>query len=318
MNFEGPRPVDKKEEDPQKQAEKIFGKSLKCFKKIGKVGLAAGALFVAGEAVKSVKNDIDHNRYIESTFNKEQLKQKEANEKEIEKIFGFEAPFRINSGDTKAFARRKEDRKDPEISGFAGKNFPDNTKYFLTEKYGVYPKGWINSGISQINFVDSVKSFSENENMLGKFRGGSVYFYINKDIAMEKNTMPIDSTTIYHEIAHANDWGSDTDLNILERQSQLLEVHQRLIAPDAFKSSYYSSYLDGSKSGLFKAATEYWAEICAEYFMHPEIFLKDHPNDFKLVDSFVKKKDPTFNIFNKNRGAFDPQTGELRDIYKDK
>jgi hypothetical protein len=72
----------------------------------------------------------------------------------------------------------------------------------------------------------------------------------------------------------------------------------------------------GSKFGLFMAASEYWAQICSEYFTNPEGFLKNHPNDFKLVDTYVKKNDPSFDIFSKDRGAFDSNTGQIRDIYK--
>ncbi|MFA5841032.1 MAG: hypothetical protein WC847_02045 [Candidatus Paceibacterota bacterium] len=320
MNLEGTRSIDKKEEDPQKQAENIFGKSLVCFKKIGKVGLAAGALFVAGEAVKSVNKDIEYNRHITSSFNPEQLKQKETNETEIKKIFGYGAVSQINEGDQNAYFQNKEEKKDPELKGFEGKNFSVEPKYLFTEKYGAYPKGWISGQIKQIKFISSIKETSRGHSKLGGFQGGNVYLYTNPELS--GGTIPVDNTTIAHEFAHANDWDSDINLNILERQTQLLEVHKRLMAPDAFGkddiNSDYLPHLNGTRDGLLRAAHEYWAEICAEYFTNPESFLKDHPNDFKLVDSFVKKKDPAFDIFSKNRGAFDPHTGQVRDIYKDK
>ena len=65
-------------------------------------------------------------------------------------------------------------------------------------------------------------------------------------------------------------------------------------------------------------AREYWAQICAEYFESPKMFLENHPKDFQLVDTYVKKKDPSFDVFSKNRGAFNQTTGELKDIYKGK
>lgn len=320
MNFEGPRVVDEKEEDPQKEAEKFFSKYLKCFKTMGKVGLAAGALFVAGEVVKSAKNDIEYNRHIASTFNPEQLKLKETNETEIKKIFGYGAVNQINEGDQNAYFQNMEEKIEPDLKGFEGKNFSVEPKYLFTEKYGAYPKGWISGQIKQIKFIDSIKESSRGNSELGGFQKGNIYLYVNPELS--GNKIPVDNTTVAHEFAHANDWDSDISLNILERQTELLEVYKRLMAPDAFdrdnKHSDYSPHLNGTKDGLLRAAHEYWAEICAEYFTNPKSFLRDHPNDFKLVDSIVKKKDPAFDIFNKNRGAFDPHTGQVRDIYKDK
>jgi hypothetical protein len=333
MNFEGPRSTEKEGvEDEQKKIESIFGKSLKCFKKWSRLGIAVGAVFVIGEIAKMAKKEVvKYDTYITSTLSSEQLIEKEKNKEEIKNIFGERAVTDIYEGDLIAFSEREsKDRVEPNLEGFTEKQWDNEKKYRFTEKYLWYPKGWINGEIDQIKFIDilKVQSINGGQNIVsGKFgkevRGGNtVYFYRNNSIKQKNEYLPVSASAEAHEIGHANDWETDMDLNILERQELLLQLHQRLIATDSYhrdNSSYHENFLDGTKEGLYKAAREYWADICGEYFGdQPEVFFKKHPEDFKLVDNYAKKNDPSFNVFNPNRGAFDQQTGELKDVWKGK
>src|SRR3989344_351136 len=132
-----------------------------------------------------------------------------------------------------------------------------------------------------------------------------MYIYGEPDF----NTM-----VIYHELGHVNDWESDMDLNIVEREELLCEVYKRMNSATAFtrQDKYHESFVDGTKEGLYNAAKEYWADICAEYFWNPKFCQNSYPEDFKLVDKFVKKNDPTYNVFS-DRGIFDPRTGKIRE-----
>ena len=311
------------EADQRRALESIFGKSLRCFKRWGKVGVVVGAAFVAGEVAKTYTDDFAYHKYVSSFANTEQLKQKEINEAEINKIFGSNIVQEINNADQKSFLKRKEERKEPKIEGFENTNFTNEAKYLISEKYGYYPKGWVDGQVDKVQFVNSVKKISEDQIDLGVFRGGIIYLYINehKKGIYDKNSFPIESETISHELAHANDWNSDLDLSILDRQSEILAVYNRLMSPDAYdkenQDSGYLSYLHeyqhrGLKDSLFIATSEYWAQICAEYFENPETFLKNHPKDFKLVDTYVKKNDPSFDVFSKNRQAHNPNTSESK------
>lgn len=290
--------------DIQKKIESIFGRSLRCFRRWGGVGVAVGAFFIGGEvAAQTPENTEAYKSHITISMSAEQLKQKEANEAEIRYIFGNDAVLGINSADLAAFLERKKERREPVVGGFTGKNFSYDYNDLFTEKYGRYPQRWINGEVSRIEFINCI---DDVENDLATFQNGIIGLYIDRK-KINKDELPVDNDTIAHELAHANDWEEDMDLNILDRQNQLLEVHNRLMAPDAFKkgeSLDYSPHLDGTKGGLLMAAFEYWAEICAEYFINPREFLKDHPKDFKLVDTYVKKNDPSFNVFNKTKKAF--------------
>lgn len=291
--------------DIQKRIESIFGKSLRCFRRWGGVGVAVGAFFIGGEvAAQTPENTEAYKSHVAASMSSEQLEQKEANEAEIRYIFGNDAVLDINNADLAAFLERKKERREPVVSGFTGKNFSYDYNDLFTEKYGRYPKRWIDGEVSRIEFIDCI---DDVENNLATLQTGIMGLYIDEEKISNKNKLPVDNGTIAHEFAHANDWSNDMDLNILDRQRQLLEVYNRLMELDAFKkgiSLNYEPFLDGTKEGSLKAASEYWAEICEEYFINPKEFLKDHPKDFRLVDTYVKKNDPSFDVFNIGKKPF--------------
>lgn len=337
MNFEQPElskkdPIEQKEsnEKEMKEIESIFGKSLKCFKRWGHLGVAVGAILVAGEVAREQgKKNKEYDAYVSSSLSAEELKKKEVAETEIRNIFGEHATSDIYFGDREAFFERKEkERKEPEISGFTERGWTNMQKYAFSEKYLSYPKGWVAGEVGNVEFVDSLKKKPKDHFLGGQlkqniFSKPTMYLYRHwkKDESETEKYSPIQPKTIEHELGHANDWETDMDLNIMDRQELLLKIHERLTSPKSWhrdNDHYHETFADGSKEGLYKSAREYWAEICAEYFSDPELFLKDHPEDFKIVDTQAKKNDPSFDVLNKDRDAFDTQTGKLKDVWKDK
>jgi hypothetical protein len=300
-------------ETTQEQAESILGKALKCFKKWTGFGATVISMYLGGE--KLIESENDMNLYRESvvaTLSGEDLKIKNERDTQIEAIFGEQAVKSIFFGDMQAhFERQTGTRLEPEIVGFD----EATAKYGITENYLLYPKGWINGEFGSVEFID--KKHKKKAGDFTRFLGSqSVLIYRNtEDREYDSVVAPIQKGVFEHEFAHANDWDTDMDLNILERQQLLLSVHGRLTVSDRYQSDYYSSFIDGTPEGLYKSAKEYWAEICGEYFTNPQSFLEKYPVDFALVDEYVKKNDPSFDIFNPNRGAFDTQTGKLKDFW---
>jgi len=326
MSFERPESQPNKVEDSlgleitddviQRQAESIFGKTLRCFKKWSGLGVTIISVYVGGE--KLIKSENEMNSYKESVvfgLNGEDLKLKEDQERKIETFFGAEAVSSIFSGDMQAyFEKQKDERTSPRIQGFDDKF----ARYAITEDFLLYPKGWINGEVGVIEFINEFN---------GRRAGDISHFFDsliirihrdNQDKEYDHLRTPIQKGVIEHGLAHANDWETDMDLSILERQQLLLSVYSRMTSPDAYKSDYYSSFNDGTKEGLYRSAKEYWAEICSEYFQNPQNFLDKYPNDFVLVDTYTKKNDPKFDIFNKDRGAFDTQTGKLKEVWSNR
>lgn len=297
-------------ETTQEQAESFFGKALKCFKKWTNLGITVVSVYVVGE--KLIESEGDFNTYKESvvaTLSAEELKVKDEQNEKIEAIFGQEVVSRMYFSDMQAyFQKQNGDRVGPEVVGFD----ENEVKYGITENYFLYPKGWINGEMDMIRYNDK----KHNRNCAGYFYTGNILFSSRLEI-FNNSEEPgfIGSGVLEHELGHANDWMTDMDLNIVERQQLLLLIHDRLNSSDRYQSDYYSSFINGTKEGLHKSASEYWAEICEQYFTNPKKLLEKHPVDFQIVDKFAKKNDPSFDIFNKDRGAFDTQTGKLKDVW---
>lgn len=307
--------------------ESIFGKSLRCFKKWGTMGVAVGALLVAAKFEKQLAGqDQEWRDHVSSSLTETEKEKMQVFESQIREFFGDDALHEIENGDRAAFFERKEnERKSPEISGFMERGWVNMHTYVFTEGFKVYPKGWVNGEVGSVQYVDTVEDLADSERrIMGEFGHGRfsskpvMHLYRNSPQANDDSVCPVQSFVVMHEFGHANDWECDMDLSIVERQDLLLRVHERVISDDTYhreNDQYHETFMDGSQEGLYRAVKEYWADICAEYFSNPAQFQEEHPKDFDLVNEQATKNDPTFNVFDENRGAFDPTTGKLRQIY---
>lgn len=96
-----------------------------------------------------------------------------------------------------------------------------------------------------------------------------------------------------HEIAHSNDWERDDQMTYTERVELLFRIAHRLSAGNRFRSTYVESIEgDTAEEKNYYRAVEYWAEICAQYFIDPTAL---HIEDYQIVDEQIRKTDPHYN-----------------------
>src|SRR3989344_3922063 len=274
------------------------------------------------------REDKEWREHVSSTLDTDSQRKKGMYESQIREFFGEEALREIEDGDKSAYfeKKNKQQHKPPALEGFLEHGTTNEHVYLFDEKYGFYPRGWVNGEVEDVEYVDDIGGkLKAGSRKGGEFRrkgilGSKIFLYRTTPKAGDGgNEHFVSNEAVFHELGHANDWESDQDLNIIERQDLLLKVLNRMNETDAYDTNdhYHKSYLDGTKRGSYRAVKEYWADICAEYFCNPEGFQKSHPKDFELVDAQAKKNDATFNVLDfENRGAFDPHTGELKEKWR--
>ncbi len=103
--------------------------------------------------------------------------------------------------------------------------------------------------------------------------------------------------TCYHESGHVNDWIFDQTVSQKERSELKDRVIQRYLSGNnLFGSSYVGSIKNENKQKETSLKiTEYWAEIVKQYFSDPNLFEQEYPEDYKIVNWWVKKHDPNFD-----------------------
>jgi hypothetical protein len=187
-----------------------------------------------------------------------------------------------------------------------------------------YPKGWFTEEVRHILITaDTTGSSMAHYGMKGS--EGGHFSQKGGEIVLRAQIMKDDPqytlSLIAHESAHANDWNSNENMSTVERLDLLLQVGQRLNDSDRFISSYVQKINSPNKAfEKYYKATEYWAEICEEYFMYGKKNLS--PKDIRLVERIIKKKDQQFDadraiakriqilqeeVYKKPRGSFSPE-----------
>ncbi len=170
-----------------------------------------------------------------------------------------------------------------------------------------YPRGWIDEDIDQIDIVDpsdierpvfgekrqQFSGLADNKNMM--------QLAIMDGVSRKKQAETLD-WIFSHESGHLNDWAKDHGAKFHERVDLLARAHQRMNAPDRFAEATGSAYgnmeqIKNQEQRQFYLATEYWGTICEYYFTFPEILKDKSPDDFALVDGWVKRQDPNFDPF---------------------
>lgn len=101
-----------------------------------------------------------------------------------------------------------------------------------------------------------------------------------------------------HELSHGNDFLFDSDLDWTERHHLFESISRRISEENHFKTNYIMVLKDlvaedpQNTQERFRLIQEYWAEICAQYFVDP---VQLDIEDFELVHEFVLKNDPNYN-----------------------
>lgn len=197
-----------------------------------------------------------------------------------------------------------------------------------------FPKNWVNNKIARVaqekighmeqtnakyGLAKGWYTVAENRQAASSEKDGNKRDIVfNTPGANKKglNIYEMVTEILPHEIAHSNDWDRDDKMSLEERMKLLLSVGERLQAPDRYMSQYVESINASGKldkqAENYQKATEYWAEICAQYFSHPA---RLSIRDFQLVDSRVRKTDQNFDLL-KNKGKRDELSNYKFEVVK--
>ncbi len=190
------------------------------------------------------------------------------------------------------------------ITGFEGTSFESEAiKKIFTE---TYPEHWIRGDIDSI--IYRADASAEERSMAGQYNLGEGW--VKAGQARGKDTGPtsidlylheqIDEllSTANHEFMHANDWLRDNQMTIPERAELLTMVTKRFLqGENRYITEYVQAINDSDSSAqLYNQVTEYWAEIGGAYLSNPSWFQSEYPEDFALVDNWVKRKDPNYDV----------------------
>lgn len=183
-----------------------------------------------------------------------------------------------------------------QIVGFETINIP-NQKLMDVLRTTI-PKGFL-LNVKKIIYVDR-ESVSLIKIFYGfSFEPASSANPLTKNITVfyqEKTTrVKIVRELLAHEIAHLNDWTSNSLLTRQERLKLLCDVLKRLDADDRYDSRYVE-YINPKNESLKKymRAIEYWAEINGEYLSPvgetPNLSSKDR----EIIENVLQKMDSCY------------------------
>lgn len=205
--------------------------------------------------------------------------------------------------------------KPVEVKGFEKVGLSNKDLQTLwSEKY--YPKGWLEEEISKVEYLDK----ETRKEKLPYYQGETSALHIPSktgkseikflksafDPKTKKEWKDFIETLDWHlghETGHANDWGNEAELDFKNRVEFLHEVTQNCFREGAFRDVL--GYLDSIKHADPRAeryfkTKEYWAVCCENYFTFTEYFKENYPQEFEMVDKYVKKEDPTYDPFEKH------------------
>ncbi|MBI2035203.1 MAG: hypothetical protein HYT12_00790 [Candidatus Liptonbacteria bacterium] len=243
---------------------------------------------------------------VEKMIIKAQQKENEENE-EIEKDFELReqkmVQIREIFGDHAFLGyRAKEGREGVAVGNFkfqyAGGEIQISAEHMREAVMAGFPRRWAGE-IKTIAQVGEIKKANVQYGLRGDWNTLATTtknLIAEEDITFYKDSESNPRDFFYilsHEIGHANDWGSDNEMNFSERFDLLLAMRERLRSEDRHISDYVENIKNEDKQKeLYLKASEYWAEICAAYFSDPANL---NYKDFALVDAKVKKYDPEFD-----------------------
>lgn len=267
-------------------------------------------------AAKGFKEEQAYKNYKEKV-SREKLTDYQILRKEIISKLGEKGIRGLEVGDSNAFSERNSEGKAPAVDNFEEIGFNSEVmRKMWSEEEGAYPKHWINGEIKSIFYSNNPV---EMEYYGKKFRGEKAGAYtpkfgsfiaVNADEEEMRHLSKLDLAKSLdfkfgHEVGHNNDWETNKDLNIIERMELLKEILDRMESDKPFRSAwaelfneqdYYQKIENSDKNKMkYLQAKEYWAEICEHYFGVPEWMREQYPEDYLLVEEYVKKTDPSYN-----------------------
>jgi len=171
----------------------------------------------------------------------------------------------------------------------------------------VFPKGWATEAVL-VNYIDEERVLDSGygDKLHGDLKaadastdesGVSAIDFYKYDKGRTKSAIADKILSMLsHESGHFNDWDTDDTCSAEENLQLLTQVSKRYFLSG---NSYHSDYVkninnpDPHKNNYLRIK-EYWGEICKGYFRNSEAMQKNHPEDFAVVDWYVKLHDPDF------------------------
>lgn len=296
----------------QELERKSNNEEIVCKRSFIKNGVAlSAALAIGGLTLKTTwEEHFDEKAWVENleqTLTEEEIIEMKKLEIKLGENFSRWYVLKIIEGDRTAFTNRDREVSTPVFTGFDQiENLEDDIEDTISEGELAFPKGWINGEIDEVIFtidkespLDFKVSGLHSRNFWGKTE---IYFWPSAfGKGKEEDTVDLYNGTLAHELAHANDWTTDSGLNLLERYRLLDSVYESMKKYYSERKAdyveYSESFRNGTPEGEFTAVKEYWAETCALYFCNPQSLKDERPEDYKLVDDFVKKHEPEYDVF---------------------
>ncbi len=179
----------------------------------------------------------------------------------------------------------------------------------------MYPKGSINGVINKIEYKDisspmpadyNIKRQNEKDNLAdaqANLANDTVTFFRDSKSqhafhAEETDNLAFDAI-FAHEWGHMNDWYHQPKLTPAERVQFWAEVTRAFETKGAYRDpSHYVERINNPNPQLQEQyrVAEWWGTLTMAYFSDPSGFSHDHPKNFTLVDKWVHKIDPKFNV----------------------
>lgn len=258
----------------------------------------------------------ENDRLFESTYSKEDVEEYTRIRAALYNYIGARGLVDIESADADAIRKKAEGSKTaPEISGFekTKANIPILKKVWKEGEF--YPVGWVNGDINVIEYKDEVltlRNHSYGDKLKDEPAAATMgekrmtFYKVEEKKEPQSGVRPLKLSDLDmsegmdvifgHEIGHANAWDTDKDLTLLQRIQLLEQVLMRVRGMSPMKDEYVDKIEHKDKKlELYNKCTEYWAQICQQYFCSPEHLKFMQPDDYKLVDKYVKLSDSRFD-----------------------
>lgn len=177
-------------------------------------------------------------------------------------------------------------------------------KEALEPIFATFPKGWVSGEIRKLRLYNQEPKNDQWADFNRVSEDVTFYPYSKNGYTISQNI----NIALSHEFGHANDWVSDHESTLGERLDLLLAITDRLQSSDRYdswNSNKAREKLAQGKRSAIGVAEEYWADICQHYFSNPENM---NYQDFRLVDDWVKKVDPDFDV----KKAYEARTAAIR------
>lgn len=170
-------------------------------------------------------------------------------------------------------------------------------KETVTSFLSTLPQNWVDGEISTIANA-GVENYKAKVYMSGAV---ATFAWNGKEIEFHPEAKKESRAYLFHalahELAHGNDFLFDSDLDWMERHHLFQFISRRISEENHFKTNYIMTLKKivaedpQNTQERFRLIQEYWAEICAQYFVDP---VQLDIEDFELVHEFVLKNDPDY------------------------